>query len=77
MERRPLEIMNPYSTVSNRDKQTVLSHQNFSDILDNNKYFRSALLCLVSLSNHILIYSHSRIIRLALGTAAFVEMKLL
>lgn len=43
MERRPLEIVNPYSTVSNRDKQTVLSHQNFSDILDNNKYSRSAL----------------------------------
>lgn len=72
MERRPLEIMNLYSTVSNRDKQTVLSHQNFSDILDNNKYSRSALLCLFSLSNHILIYSHSWIMRLALVTASFV-----
>lgn len=72
MERRPLEIVNPYSTVSNRDKQTVLSHQNFSDILDNNKYCRSALLCLSSSSNHILICSHSWTCRLALLTASFV-----
>lgn len=64
--------MNLYSTVSNRDKQTVLSHQNFSDILDNNKYSRSALLGLFSLSNHILIYSRSWIMRLALVTASFV-----
>lgn len=72
MERRPLEIMNLYSTVLNRDKQTVLSHRNFSDILDNNKYSRSALLWLFSSNYHILIYSHSWIIRLALVTAAFV-----
>lgn len=70
MERRPLEIVNLYSTVSNRDKQTVLSHQNFSDILDNNKYSRIALLCLFSLSNHILICSHPWTCRLALLTAS-------